>query len=162
MKYLIIFVIIFSFASLCNAQVAVPETESKEMGASVYGIGLSSGVASGFGLSFRHHLPSNLSYQLIGGVIKVDEDVSYNLGGELHFDFTRGVSTRFFGAGTMGYFYQGDSSNELTAPFRLGLGIGGEFRIAEALHFNAELLFTYFTNGDILPLPQASIHYYFF
>ncbi len=162
MWYIFLFIILFSLTTSCIGQVAEPETETKEMRTSVYGVGLSVGVASGFGLSFRHHFPSNFSYQLVGGIIKADEKVSYNIGGALHYDFVRGQSTRFFGGGAMGYFYQGDNNNELKTPFRLGLGIGGEFRIAEALHFSAELLFTYFSNGDIIPLPQAGIHYYFF
>jgi len=162
MKYSVVLLIIFVIASMCNAQVAVPETESKEMGTSVYGIGLSAGVASGLGLSFRHHLPSKFSYQLIGGVIKVDKKVSYNIGSELQYDFTRGTSTRFFGVGTLGYFYHGESSNDVSGPLRIGLGIGGEFRMAESLNIGAEFLFTYYSNGDILPLPQFNLHYYFF
>jgi len=142
MKYSVVLLIIFVIASMCNAQVAVPETESKEMGTSVYGIGLSAGIASGLGLSFRHHLPSKFSYQLIGGVIKVDKKVSYNLGSELQYDFTRG--------------------NDVSGPLRIGLGIGGEFRMAESLNIGAEFLFTYYSNGDILPLPQFNLHYYFF
>lgn len=162
MKTFFVLILTILLTAISYGQVAVPETESKEMGTSVYGVGLSAGVASGFGLSFRHHLPSNLSYQIVGGVIKVDKKVYYNIGGELHYDFVRGQSTRFFGGGALGYFYQGEERNELKAPFRLGLGIGGEFRIAEALHISTELLFTYFTSGDILPLPQAGLHYYFF
>lgn len=162
MKYILFLSFICIIFSSSSAQVAVPETESKGMEASVYGIGLSAGVGSGFGLSFRHHLQSNFSYQLIGGVIKVDRKVSYNLGSELQYDFTRGQSTRFFGVGTIGYFYNGDSKNEISGPLRLGLGIGGEFKIAEALNIGAEFLFIYFSDGNILPLPQFSLHYYFF
>lgn len=148
--------------SSSSAQVAVPETETKEMGTSVYGIGISVGLGSGFGLSFRHHLPSKLSYQIVGGIIKVDRKLSYNIGSELQFDFTRAGSTRFFAVGVMGYFYHGQSGNELNGPFRIGIGIGGEFKIIETLTITPQLLFTYFSNGDIYPLPQASLHYYFF
>jgi len=62
----------------------------------VYGLGLSAGAASGIGVSFRHHLPGYFSYQLIGGIIKVDNRTSYAVGGEFQYDFIRGSGVRFF------------------------------------------------------------------
>lgn len=162
MKTILTVFLLLLIYSFSYPQVGLPEEESKGLEKSVYGIGLSSGWTSGFGLSFRHHPSGNFSYQLIGGILKVDKDIAYNFGTEGHYDFVRGQSTRFYGAGALGYFYVGENENKLDGPFRYGLGIGGEFSTMEQLNFTIELLFTSFSNGDIMPLPQASIHYYFF
>jgi hypothetical protein len=160
-----IFIIVLSIFVLFNSmfsQVAEPAQTTESIEQSVFGLGIAGGVASGFGLSFRHHMPGDFSYQIIGGVIKADNQTLLNVGTELQYDFVRGATTRFFGSGALGYFYRGRSENELSAPIRFGLGIGGELNKLEPLHISGELLFTFFNDGTILPLPQISIHYYFF
>ncbi len=166
MKRLFVLIVLTLFLSGSwgtTAQVIVPEGGSVQTDRSIFGIGLSGGVASGFGLSFRHHLPGSYSYQLIGGIIKADEKTLANAGMEIQYDFVKGEETRFFGSGAMGYFFNGPSGeNELSAPLRIGLGVGGEWRNLRPFHLAAELLFTYFSDGTILPLPQMGVHYYFF
>ena len=49
----------------------------------------------------------------------------------------------------------------MTAPTRGGVGIGGEWVMSGGLHFLAEGMFTFFSDGTILPLPQVGIYYYF-
>ncbi|HUL44125.1 MAG TPA: hypothetical protein VLY03_07180 [Bacteroidota bacterium] len=144
------------------AQVLTSGQHTREVSQSIYGLGLSAGVASGFGLSFRHHLPGFFSYQIVGGVIKVDNKTDYNIGGEVQFDMTRGDRSRFFADASTGYFYSGDGGNTLAGPYRLGLGLGWEWGNFDPMNMSAELLFTYFSDGTILPLPQVAIHYYFF
>lgn len=162
MKFIISIIAIISIVTFSNAQVSEPKQATEQIGESVYGLGFSAGVASGFGLSFRHHLPGDYSYQIVAGIIKADNKTLYNIGGEFQYDFVRGQTARFFGAGAIGYFYKGSNNNELTGPFRIGIGIGGELRKLEPFYISCELLFTYFTDGTILPLPQISAHYYFF
>ncbi len=147
-----------------SAQVALPEQKGgTELRANVFGLGFAVGAASGVGLSFRHHLPSAWSYQVTGGIIKVNDQVSAAIGGEVQYDLVRSGKTRYFAGGGIGYYYSGKSSgNDLDAPGRLGIGIGGEFLVAPSMHTTAELLFTYFTDGTILPLPQLGFHYYFY
>jgi hypothetical protein len=129
----------------------------------VFGLGLFGGPASGLGLSFRHHLPSPFSYQITGGIIKVDQRLSYDLGFEAQYDLVRGPASRFFVSGGTGYFYSGKHGwNDMDAPGRLGLGVGGELALASGIHSTLELLFTYFTDGTVLPLPQFGFHYYFY
>jgi hypothetical protein len=129
----------------------------------VYGLGLAVGAASGVGLSFRQHFPGYMSYQLIGGIIKVDNETSYALGGELQYDFIRGSGVRFFAAGVAGYYYSGGKrGNDIEAPGRVGLGIGGEVPVQGGFHISGELLFTFFSDGNVLPLPQVGMHYYFY
>jgi opacity protein-like surface antigen len=151
-------------SSVMHAQVVLPDRESDPaMRRDVFGLGLAAGPATGIGLSFRHHLPSTFSYQLTGGIIKVDKKLSYSIGGEGQFDLVRSGGARFFAAGGIGYYYSGSSNeNEMAGPGRVGLGIGGEFWANSGLHGCVELMFTYFTDGTVLPLPQFGIHYYFF
>jgi hypothetical protein len=151
-------------AASARAQVA-PERQDagRRLLTSVYGLGFSAGLASGIGLSFRHHLPLEFSYQVIGGIIKTDTKLHYNIGVELQYDAMRGVESRFFAVGALGYFYSGDAGrNDLRGPMRMGAGVGGEWNNRTPFHIGAELLFTYFSDGVILPLPQICGHYYFF
>jgi len=147
-----------------RAQVNVPSQDRpKELGQSVFGLGLTGGLVSGIGLSFRHHLPSVFSYQVAGGIIKVDTKLHYDVGTEIQVDLTRGEKTRFFVCGGVGYFYSGESGhNDLDGPFRAGIGIGSEVMRVEAFSFNGELMFSYFSDGTVLPLPQVGCHYYFY
>ena len=157
-----LFLLVLFVAHRADAQVVLPGKQGTELDQSVFGLGLFGGPATGIGLSFRHHLPSAFSYQVTAGVIKVDEKLYYSVGGEFHYDLARGERTRFFAVGGLGYYYAGEGRNEMEAPARVGLGVGGEFQVFEGLHGIAEGLFTYFTDGTILPLPQVGLYYYFY
>jgi len=146
-----------------NAQVVVPRPgEVASLKQSVFGLGLFGGPASGIGLSFRHHLPVPASYQITGGIIKIDEKLSYSIGGEVQYDLIAAHAFRFFAAAGVGYYYSGKDRNEMEAPARAGLGIGGEVEAYSGIHFLGEALFTYFSDGTILPLPQVGFYYYFY
>jgi hypothetical protein len=162
-KVIFISFIIILIAGQALSQVVVPDKERPtELERGVFGLGLSASVGTGIGLSFRHHLPSTLSYQITAGVIKDSKNLLYDIGTEVQFDLVRGETTRFYAGGGMGFFYKGEDKNELDGPFRIALGIGLESKAREALHISANLYFTYFSNGQILPLPSVGIHYYFF
>jgi hypothetical protein len=145
------------------AQVVVPERDgAADMKRSVFGIGFAGGPASGLGLSFRYHLPSIVSYQVIGGIVKVDDRMSYSIGAEVQVDLSRTGVVRVFAAGGASYFYSGRAShNDMEGPGRLGFGMGGELYASSGIHTTLELLFTYFDDGTVLPLPQLAFHYYF-
>ena len=163
MKLRLLLCIVFCATTLSYAQVSTPAVEQgKKFGQSVFGLGISMGLVSGFGFSFRHHLPTKLSYQGVFGIIKNGSKLLYNVGAEGQYDIVRAGETRFFAVGAMGIFYSGDGSNDLSGPFRLGAGIGGEWKGIESFHISGEFLFTYFNDGNVLPLPQVSAHYYFF
>jgi hypothetical protein len=152
------------WAGSADSQVIMPD-RGREPGlsANVFGLGLAAGAASGLGLSFRHHLPSVASYQLTGGIIKVNDRLSYSIGAEVQFDLARGPVSRFFVGGGAGYYYSGTSShNEMVGPARLGVGIGGEYAGGAGLHVSGDLMFTYFSDGTVLPLPQIGLFYYFY
>jgi opacity protein-like surface antigen len=162
MRYAVILVALV--APVLSAQVVLPERKGEtDLRENVFGLGVAGGAASGTGLSFRHHLPTAWSYQITGGIIKVKDRLSSAIGAELQYDLVRSAIHRFFVGGGLGHYYSGRSSgNELEAPARVGLGIGGEFVVAPGLHTLTELWFTYFSDGTILPLPQIGFYYYFY
>ena len=163
-RFLAAFLLVACCAAPLRAQVVLPE-KGREGGVreNVFGLGLSVGAATGIGLSFRHHLPGSWSYEITGGVIKVDDKTSYAIGGEIQYDLVRATASRFFVAGGMGYYYGGrGQGNTIEGPVRVGLGIGGELPLASGFHVSGELLFTYFSDATILPLPQLGVYYYFY
>jgi hypothetical protein len=152
-------------SSVLHAQAVLPE-RGKDGGlkANVFGLGFTAGPVSGIGLSFRHHLPGSISYAIAGGIIKVDNATAYAFGVEGQYDLVRNSASRFFAAAGTGYYHSGNGShNDLAGPWRIGLGIGQELAIVSSgFHVNGELLFTYFNDGTVLPLPQIGVHYYFY
>lgn len=145
------------------SQVSVSTVKGEAFGRSIYGLGFSGGPASGVGFSYRFHTEGKSSYQAIVGVFKPkNTDTFYSFGAEFQQDLTRSNSARFFFGAASSYFYNGSGINRYTAPFRIGAGLGGEFLMQDAVHFTFQGLFTYFSDGTILPLPQLSIHYYFY
>jgi hypothetical protein len=151
-------------ASSARPQAVLPERLGHEGGLreNVYGLGFALGATSGIGLSFRQHFPGYVSYQIIAGGIKIDKQSSYSFGAELQYDFIRGYGVRFFAAGAAGFYYSGERHNEIDAPARIGFGIGGEVPIQGGFHVSGELLFTFFSDGNVIPLPQVGMHYYFY
>lgn len=163
MRSFLSIVLVVLLASTCVSQVSAPnQDQSKQFTRSIYGLGASASVVSGFGLSFRQHLPSEFSFQLVFGIIKTESELDYNIGGEAQYDIIRAVDTRFYVCGGVGYFYSGESGNSLSGPLRIGGGVGGEWRSIESFHISGGLLFTYFSDGTVLPLPEMSIYYYFY
>lgn len=144
-----------------NAQVSWSGLSNADnFGKSVYGLGLSAGWASGVGISFRDHLPTKASLEAIFGIIKTDK-LLMSIGGEFQYDLVRGPKSRFFGVSALSYQYSGSGSNEINGPFRFGVGAGGEFQIQNSFSVTAEGLFTFFSDGRVIPLPQLAMHYYF-
>jgi hypothetical protein len=161
-RHLLLSLLLVGIALQAQAQVVLPDRERGEFRENTFGVGVFAGAVSGIGLSFRHHLPSTVSYQLTGGIVKVDDREIYDFGCEVQFDLSRSSVTRVFVAGAIGYYHSGrDGKNELDGPGRAGVGIGGETFVGGGFHGTLELLFTYFSDGTVLPLPQVGFHYYF-
>jgi hypothetical protein len=145
------------------AQVSVgSENRAESFEKQVYGLGISAGPASGLGISFRDHFASKLSLQLVFGILRDKINSFVSAGGEVQYDLVRGNSTRFYFATAACYLYNGSDKNLFEAPSRVGLGVGGEFKVRNALHVSLEGLFVYFSDGSVIPLPQVSFHYYFY
>ena len=160
----ILLLLLTGLACTVRAQAVLPEKGNNGgIRDNVFGLGLAGGAATGVGLSFRHHLPGSWSYEINGGVIKVDNKTSYAIGTEVQYDLVRAPQSRFFVAGGVGYYYSGGKhGNLMDGPTRVGMGIGGELPMSSGFHVTGELLFTYFSDGTILPLPSAGFHYYFY
>jgi hypothetical protein len=149
--------------SLCFAQVIVSERTDMRYERQVFGIGLTAGPIDGAGISFRHHLPALFSYSVNAGIIKVDQNLHYAIGGDIQYDLARSTNGRYFLLLGIGYYYSGSTStNEMKGPFRTGLGVGAEFAANGPLHVSLMGAFTFFSDGTILPLPQIGILYYFY
>ncbi len=147
--------------SAASSQVVMPSGQTTTIRQHVFGLGFFGGASGGLGLSFRHHLPSPLSYQITGGIIKVSDKLRSDIGIEVHYDLARSSGARFFVAGGFAYYYSGKDGNEMKSPTRAGLGLGGEWVMSSGLHFLAEGMFTFFSDGTIFPLPQVGFYYYF-
>jgi hypothetical protein len=100
--------------------------------------------------------------QGVFGIIKTSDKLSLSLGGEYQYDLVRGLDTRFYFIGGVGYYYSGSGRNDISGPFRIGVGIGGEFKLHESFHVSVGGLYTFYSDSQVLPLPQISAHYYFF
>jgi hypothetical protein len=165
MRNLLVSAVLFLAAvTAARAQVETPQQGQGPMvRQNVYGLGLFGGPATGLGLSFRHHPPGYGSYQITGGIIKVGSKISSDIGLELQYDLIRSMPVRFYVGGGVSYFYSGKSGrNRMSAPGRAGLGIGTELLAGLGVHAECELMFCYFTDGTVLPLPQIGFFYYFF
>ncbi len=151
-------------ACMASAQVMVVDrSRETPLKTDVFGLGFAGGPASGVGISFRHHLPSQFSYQLIGGVFRATDRLYYSVGSEFQYDVSRSSFVRFYAAGGVSYFFSGLSGhNDMEGPFRAGIGLGAETQFASGFHISGDLLFTYFGDGMVLPLPQIGFHYYFY
>lgn len=162
-RVLTLSVAVLLIASYSYAQVSTSNLSNAEgLAKAAYGLGFSAGWTSGIGLSFRSHLPSKISAQGVFGIIKTSDKLSMSIGGEFQYDLVRNKTTRFFFGSAISYFYNGNGSNEVAGPFRLGAGVGGEFQVQGAWHVTLEGMFTYFSDGRVIPLPQIAAHYYFF
>jgi len=158
----IIFALVASFSPAVAQVTTAGLTKAENLDRTVYGLGFTASAASGLGVSFRAHLPSKLSLQGVFGIIKTSDKLLLSIGGEGQYDLVRGNLTRFYICSAASYFYEGSGGNEIGGPFRIGVGVGGEFYVRESFHVSVGGMFVYFSDGTILPLPEISCHYYFF
>ncbi len=160
---MVLFLGLLGSTAALHAQVIVSERTDMHYERQVFGVGVTVGPIEGAGISFRHHLPAPFSYTLNGGIIKVDQNLHYAVGGDIQYDLARSTNGRYFVLLGIGYYYSGSTSkNEMKGPFRVGLGVGAEFVVNGPLHVSLQGAFTFFSDGTILPLPHIGIHYYFY
>ncbi len=161
-QYVFVFLVTLMISS-AEAQVAVSDVKGDAFGKSVYGLGFSGGPASGIGISCRYHTEGKMSFQTVLGIFKPKTtDTFYSFGAEFQQDLTRSNTARFYFGVASSYIYNGSGGNKYDAPFRLGVGVGGEFLLQSAVHISFQGLFTYHSDGTILPMPQLAVHYYFY
>ena len=129
----------------------------------VFGIGLSASLCSGMGLSFRQHFAlMPLGYQITGGIWKTNGISMYDFGGSVQYDLTLSNTYRLYTLLGAGYYYYGDSTNDLKSPGRFGLGVGYEIPFSKSIALSADIMITLFApSGDILPLPSIGMLVFF-
>ncbi|MDX9758934.1 MAG: hypothetical protein RBU27_07205 [Bacteroidota bacterium] len=140
-----------------------------------FGVGAQAGLMSGMGLGVRVHPAGRMSVQLAGGAFSGGDAVTGSVGIEGQFDFDWRERSRFYGFVGMGYYTNGEEElteaagtwapgkedPRLKSPFRAGVGLGYEWDISNVLIFSASVAFTYFSQGQFLPLPQFGLYYMF-
>ena len=143
------------------------------MSSARWGVGAQAGLMSGMGVGVRYHPRGRFGLQIAGGGISGGEGLAAAVGIEGQFDFDWRERSRFFGFIGMGYYtngeeeltfeewQQGKEDPRLESPFRAGLGLGYEWDISRMLIFTANIVFTYFSSGSFLPLPQIGLYYLF-
>jgi hypothetical protein len=128
-----------------------------------HALGFAGGFSSGMGLSYRQYLNENLLAQGTFAILKTTDNFFYNIGGEVQLNLNFEKFTRFYVWTASAYFFNDDNNgkNKIKGPFRLGTGIGVEIFYYDRLGINLEGGFMYFSDGQILILPQAGFYYYF-
>jgi len=167
-KYIVSLIVLLLGVETAAAQ--TPTTES-QAGTNVtfdrplFGIGLYASLTSGTGLSFRTHFANvPLSLQVNTSIWKTDELFFYSFGGEVQYDLSVDVDSRFYTVVGAGYYrVEENDSNTLAGPTRIGLGVGYELPLSKAFSVSANLMVTVFsgTKTTILPLPSLGAHIYF-
>ncbi len=142
-----------------DAQIQRP----KHFAENIFGIGLHASLVTGMGLSFRQRIANTaVAYQINGGILKLSSTFYYDFGGEFQFDLSGSDNDRIFLIAGLGYYYKGISTNDLTTPLRIGAGAGYEFSLARQIGVSFGLLIMAFLpGGNILPLPQIGMHFFF-
>jgi hypothetical protein len=166
MTILIVLSLLIASLQPCNAQTAATEGEAGVQSVfptNVFGIGLSASLCSGMGLSFRQHFAyTPLAYQITGGIWKTHDISMYDFGASIQYDLTLSNTYRLYALMGAGYYYYGDSTNELKSPGRFGLGVGYEIPFSKSIAISADLMITVFEpEGDILPLPLIGVLVFF-
>ncbi len=176
--FLIVVSLAFTGSATAQQQTVTPTTvvvqpteEDIFLTQDMWGVGVYGGLLSGIGLSGRYHPKGRVGIQLTAGAMKFSE-LAYDVGAEGQFDFDSKGRSRFYGYLGLGFYYVEKTTkdaatgtekkeNKLDGPLRLGLGVAYEWAVSPKLIFNLNAAFTYFTDGTILPLPQAGLIYYF-
>jgi hypothetical protein len=165
-RWITVLICFLLLASETHAQVNVSESgieKPRHFAENIFGVGLHGSLVSGLGLSFRQRFAGTaIAYQINGGIIKAGSSLYYDIGGELQFDLSGSEFDRIYVIAGGGYYYSGNGKNDLSTPGRLGVGIGYEYAMTRQIGVSFGLLISGFLpNGDILPLPQIGIHYFF-
>ena len=128
-----------------------------------FAIGLQAGIATGSGLAFRFSSASRFAGEIIMGYVAIRNPV-WSFGGELQYLLSNSSSYRFYAIGGMSVNYvRKEGVNSLTAPVRIGIGVGYEWFVSENISLGAELPITIFLESptEVYPTPQLQMMFYF-
>lgn len=143
------------------------------------GIGVTAGMASGAGISYQEILPSAFGYRGAAALWKVDDFFFLDAGASGLRVLRDDGDRRIYLVGSLSYWRRTDEETEpilddndnvigervfddVDDSWSLGFGAGIEVPFGARAGLSLEALFTYWAEaGDLLPLPQAAIHYHF-
>lgn len=126
-------------------------------------LGILGSTVSGAGFSYRYHTPAPWLFQITGGVLILNKESAYNLGGEIQYELSHSLSWRFFfaiGGGVYGSRavveeIPGVERTQIDNRFHGGLGFGVETSLGRELLEGISLGFTLFPvalyQEDIFP-----------
>jgi hypothetical protein len=150
------------FASMparAYAQAPQPSNWNQSYDPYVGAIGLALGYSGGSGLSLRWPALPQTMMSISGAVWGSSDDLTWNVGTELHYVLRQAGRTRFFfGPSVAAYSNDGDQSPDVNAA----LGVGLELLISSRWAWKVDIGFTYLGGEDkIYPLPQTGLYFYF-
>lgn len=143
------------------------------------GVGVAAGVASGTGLSYQEILPSAFGYRGTLALWKLDDFFFVDIGASALRILRDDGERRIYLIGGVSYWRRTDEetevildddgnvsgeriSDDVDDSVALGAGAGVEFPFGSRAGLSLEAVFTYWADsGDLLPLPQAALHYHF-
>lgn len=173
MRSLLVLLIVLGARTL-PATAQVPLDRSRDQG-----VGATAGLASGAGLSYQEILPSALGFRVALLAWKKGDGSFLDLGGSLLRILSDDGRRRIYLLGSIGYWRRSDEEtdvefddegnliservfDDVDDSAAIGAGAGVELPLGRDVSLSLEGVFTYWTDsGDLLPLPQASIHWLF-
>lgn len=136
-----------------------------------WAIGAQYGLLGGTGLTLHYSMANRFSVELTGGYITLGDGM-WSVGAEAQYLLDHGSDNRLYALVGAGNYHVGtvDSagviSNNLSHPFRLGLGVGYEYFLSHKASIAAELPVVIFLprqggRAEVYPFPQLQFLYYF-
>ena len=143
------------------------------------GVGVTVGLASGTGISYQEILPSALGYRAAILAWKKGDSSFFDVGVSGLRVLSDDGRRRVYLVASMGWWRRSDEETELEFDDEgnlisegvfddvddsgaIGLGAGVELPLGTGVAISLEGVFTYWTDsGDLIPAPQASIHWLF-
>lgn len=143
------------------------------------GVGVAVGAASGAGISYQEILPSAFGYRGALALWKLDDLFFIDVGASALRILRDDGARRIYLIGGMSYWRRSDEETEpilddndnivgervfddVDDSWALGAGAGVELPFGPRAGLSLEAVFTYWADsGDLLPLPQAALHYHF-
>ncbi len=119
-------------------------------------LGAAAGVASGVGFSYRQVAPEKIGFQVAFIGWKTGDGHFVSIGVQPMYVIDEKATNRLYIVGGVGIF-----STEDDTDFNIGVGLGIEYFEIKNVGASLEAVLTYLSNGNIIPLPQLAILYYF-
>jgi len=167
-------VVLGSLTLATRAAAQVPLDRSRDQG-----VGATIGLASGTGISYQEILPSAFGFRGALLAWKKGDSSFFDVGASALRILSDDGRRRVYLVGSLGYWrrsdeeteavFDGDGNliservfDEVDDSGAIGVGAGVELPFGGSAALSLEGVFTYWTDsGDLLPLPQASIHWLF-